>query len=176
MLAKMKVGLEPCYSLEVLGVVSSIAALVIAKTSLSSTLVWKMILLGPSRHISVLNVSPGNTYIANCACTCMMRCVDPVCNASKSSPTQQHLVVGFERNQLMLMLQHISPTMCKTQQLGCYLYALDAVGLALSVLLHHMFCRNAKAAESVQDRHLKATLAAESWVNVQGIVVSIQSV
>lgn len=97
MLAKARICLEPCYSLEVLGVVSSAAALVIAKTSLSSTLVWKMILSGPSCHISVLNVSPGNTYIANCACTCRMKRVKAVCNASKSNLAQLHLVVGFER-------------------------------------------------------------------------------
>ena len=61
--------LMSCYSFDELGVLSSIAALVIAKTALSSTLVWKIILFGLSCHISVLNVSPGNTYIANCACT-----------------------------------------------------------------------------------------------------------
>ena len=40
--------------------------------------------------------------------------------------------------------------------------------------LQHMFCGERIGAEAVQDGGLEATLAAELWVNVQGVVVAIQ--
>ena len=53
---------------------------------------------------------------------------------------------------------------------------LDAAGVALSKLLHDMLCRDAKGAQPMQDGNIKASFAAEGWVNVQRVVVSIESV
>ena len=47
---------------------NSTAAKVSASSLRSTTLVWKMIFVPPSRHISVLSVSPGNTCFAKRAC------------------------------------------------------------------------------------------------------------
>ena len=57
-----------------------------------------------------------------------------------------------------------------------YLDAFDAAGVTMSILFHDMLCRDAKCAQPMQDRNIKASFAAEDWVNVQRVVVSIESV
>ena len=57
-----------------------------------------------------------------------------------------------------------------------HLDILDALRFALAILLKHMFGRYAKAAQPMQDWVFEAALAAEVWIKVQWVVVSIQSV
>lgn len=67
--------------------------------------------------------------------------------------------------------------MCPCREAAAsYLDILDATGIVLSKLLHDVLCRDAKGAQPMQNRNIKASFAAEGWVNVQRIVVGIESV
>ena len=57
-----------------------------------------------------------------------------------------------------------------------YLDAFDNAGVAMSIFLHDMLCRDPKCAQPMQNRNIKASFAAEGWVNVQRVVISIESV